>query len=281
MLESHDKLLDTTRAVAYMPVVIPALKSLGILPEIEKQAYKNTTGVAWRDMDCNLLGQMALSDDKEDDYGGNLLIGQGEISAIILEALKAYPSVEVVYQHRCVGIEDMSDGVKVMVNHNYDDWLLLADYVLGTDGTNSFVRRACCIPFEGYTWQDFRIIGADIEYDFEKESGLTPLNFFVDPKDWAVIVRTGHENVWRVAFAESPELGTLEKELEARSQERIEKYMKGSKDYRILRLGPYRTHQRCAATFRKGRILLLGDAAHVSTPLPKRLCLDLTIPPVK
>jgi len=151
------------------------LASLGILPQIEEQAYKNETGAVWRDIGCNVLGQMPLSGDKGDDYGCNLLIRQRELSAIILAALKAYPCVEIEFGHRCVGIEEIADAVKIMVNHNYDDWLLLADYVLGTDGANSFVRRACCIPFEGYTWQNFQIIGVDMYYDFEKESGLTPL----------------------------------------------------------------------------------------------------------
>lgn len=72
------------------------------------------------------------------------------------------------------------------------DKLLLADYVLRPDGTNTFVRCACCIPFEGYMWQDFQITGADIEYDIEKTCDLAAFNFFVDQEDWAVIVKSSH-----------------------------------------------------------------------------------------
>ena len=150
VLEAHEHLLDTTRAVSYMAVVIPALASLGVLSQIEGQAYKNEEGVVWRDMDFNELGRLPLSGDKPDDYGGNLLIGQGELSKIILTALKAYPCVKVEFGYRCVGIEEVDGGVKVMINRNYNDLVLLADYVIGADGTNSFVRRARCIPFEGY-----------------------------------------------------------------------------------------------------------------------------------
>jgi 3-(3-hydroxy-phenyl)propionate hydroxylase/6-hydroxy-3-succinoylpyridine 3-monooxygenase len=36
--------------------------------------------------------------------------------------------------------------------------------------------------------------------------------------------------------------------------------------YRLDRAAPYKMHQRCADTFRKGRVLLAGDAAHVTNP---------------
>ena len=36
--------------------------------------------------------------------------------------------------------------------------------------------------------------------------------------------------------------------------------------YRIDNFSPYRVHQRCAPTFRVGRVLLAGDAAHACNP---------------
>ena len=33
-----------------------------------------------------------------------------------------------------------------------------------------------------------------------------------------------------------------------------------------MRSSPYKMHQRCADTFRRGRVLLAGDAAHVTNP---------------
>lgn len=44
VLEDHDKLFDTTRALNYVPAVVPALVSSGILGWSEEQAYKNALG---------------------------------------------------------------------------------------------------------------------------------------------------------------------------------------------------------------------------------------------
>ena len=52
VLEGHDKLFDTTRALNYVPVVVPALVSSGILGWSEEQAYKNTLGAVRRNMEA-------------------------------------------------------------------------------------------------------------------------------------------------------------------------------------------------------------------------------------
>ena len=44
VLESHNALLNTTRASVYMPVVIPVLRSLGILDLVESNAFVNYEG---------------------------------------------------------------------------------------------------------------------------------------------------------------------------------------------------------------------------------------------
>ena len=36
--------------------------------------------------------------------------------------------------------------------------------------------------------------------------------------------------------------------------------------YDLKMFSPYRLHQKCASTFRVGRVLLAGDAAHICNP---------------
>ena len=47
--------------------------------------------------------------------------------------------------------------------------------------------------------------------------------------------------------------------------EKLQRYVKGSKTFKITRAEPYWLHQRCAAQARKGRVLLASDALHVSS----------------
>ena len=186
VLEAHPELLPATRAMVYMPVVIPLLKNLGIFQRVQQEAYLNRQGVVWRDVRGEKLGQLHLSDDSDGEFGGVLLLGQAKMHAILLEELSNHKCVEVMFGMRCVGIEELPDqqAVQVMVHRQgYDemDVLLQGRYVIGTDGANSAVRRALCVPFDGFTYQDWNLIGCDVICDLEDRMGWAPLNFACDP----------------------------------------------------------------------------------------------------
>ena len=50
-------------------------------------------------------------------------------------------------------------------------------------------------------------------------------------------------------------------------QARLQKFLPSSSDYDIRGSNLYTVHQRVATTFRMGRALLAGDAAHVNSPI--------------
>lgn len=91
------------------------------------------------------------------------------------------------------------------------------------------------------------MIGTDILYDFSKKMGYTPLNSIVHPKDWAVIACTGefYEGVpqWRVAYPELLHLPDSREATMARAYERVALFLKGSKDFKVVRPEPYLLHQ--------------------------------------
>jgi 2-polyprenyl-6-methoxyphenol hydroxylase-like FAD-dependent oxidoreductase len=280
VLEAHETLLPTTRAMVYMPVVNRVLRELGILGLVMGHAFLNRDGVAWRDTQGDILAQLPLGTDSTgDDFEGVLLIGQSRMNALVLQELKKYPSVDVRFGHRCVGIEDLPTAnlVSVMVAHKNvvgGDEVFKGRFVLGTDGANSSVRRMMCIPFEGFTWPDFRMVGVDVNYDFPRENGWTPLNFVVDDEDCAVIAYTGEDSgglphgqgipQWRVAFLEDSQLSSSTGDVWERAYQKIPRYLKGKKEFEISRADVFWLHQRCAKQGRKGRVLLAGDALHVS-----------------
>lgn len=156
VLESHVTPLPTERAMVYMPVVIPVVRSLGILELVQSYAFLNDEGAFWRAREGRQLAQLPLTGDTTGDFGGVLMISQKRMAFLVHTELKKYPSVEVRFGLRCAGIEDLpsSDHIKVMVHQGRKkdgDLLFHADYVLGTDGTNSSVRRIMCILSEGLT----------------------------------------------------------------------------------------------------------------------------------
>lgn len=282
VLEAHYELLKTTRAVVYMPVVLPVLRKLGILESITEHAFLNQEGVRWRTVKGDVQAYLPLGNDDPGQFAGVLQIGQARMNEVILEELKKFPSVKVVFGRRCVGIEDDEKHglVRVMTHTGSivdDEAFYSARYLLATDGANSAVRRMSCIPFEGFTYQEFKMIGTDVLYDFIEQEDFTPLNFVVDEKDWAVIVYTGQDEadasgtvkpLWRVAYVEDPDLSESKEGYLERASQQMKKYIsKGDGVFEIIRAEPYLMQQRVAKQARKGRILLAGDALHSNNPI--------------
>ena len=272
VLERHDELLHAARACVYQPVVLKAFESLGILDTFRTHGSENRDGIAWRDVLGKELAALPLLDDEF-----VLHLGQWRMNRVLIEELEKFPGVQVRFSHQVVGIEqnDEASGATVMVHHTIrgEDVTFSADWVVGADGANSSVRKMLCIPFEGYTYRDFRMIGIDLLYDFVAEQHWRPLNFVVHPHDWAVVTYTGeNENeqpygngrkLWRIAYSEPPEWDASHKAVWERAQERVKLYTQGRTDFTIMRAEPYTIQQRCAKQGRKERAVLAGDALHV------------------
>jgi 2-polyprenyl-6-methoxyphenol hydroxylase-like FAD-dependent oxidoreductase len=271
-----------------MPVVIPVLTKLGIIDNVQQQAYLNRDGIFWRTLEGTELAHLPLSSSNSDGFGGVLLFGQYRMTVLLLEQLRRHPTVEVRFGLRYGGVEDLpeADHVKVLVHSkqlNVPDHVLFAKYVVAADGANSTVRRSLCITFDGFTYSGWKMIGTDIVYDFIGQENYSYLNFIVHPAHFAVIAYTGQDAfdlprdsgkpLWRVAYIEPPDLPSTPQDYLERARQRLPLWMRGDKNFEILRAEPYINSQRCASQARKGRVLLAGDALHVSLvfewrPLP-------------
>ncbi len=77
-----------------------------------------------------------------------------------------------------------------------------------------------------------------------------------------MIAKINESGLWRVAYGELEDL--THEQLQERLPMKFDALLPGPKPlaYNVTLFAPYRIHQRCASTFRKGRVLLAGDAAH-------------------
>ncbi|CAK7227425.1 hypothetical protein SCUCBS95973_006538 [Sporothrix curviconia] len=249
-----------------MPVVSAELRKMGVFDKLQERGIFNTHGITWRGLDGAPLAMFPAAEPV-------LTLGQDKVAQALLETIGAEcPSVKVVFGQRVVGVEQAEGKVRVMTTSNEEDYVFNAKFLIGCDGANSAVRRMSLIPFEGFTWRNFRFTAADVEYDFQKHCDIPVANFVVDEENWAVVAKTGKENIWRVCYGERPDLPADEASVLERSAARIRRWIgnmnkDGNTDYVLRRLKPYWAHQRCAQTYRKGNVLLAGDAAHSNNPI--------------
>jgi 3-(3-hydroxy-phenyl)propionate hydroxylase len=73
--------------------------------------------------------------------------------------------------------------------------------------------------------------------------------------------------LWRTVFPTDPREPDADLTSDDAVQGLMQKFFPSSEPYEVVHRNLYVTHQRVAATFRKGRALLAGDAAHVNNPI--------------
>jgi 3-(3-hydroxy-phenyl)propionate hydroxylase len=194
---------------------------------------------------------------------------QFKTAKLLLERLRKLPNVEVLFGHEVIEVTQTNGAVAVEVQGSQGTKSHAGSYLIGADGGRSVVRKQCGIPFEGFTWPE-RFIVLTTPYDFEAERGYCYRSYFADPGAWCNCFKVsadGPPGLWRTVFpagAEEPEADIMS---DAGVQARIQSFFPSPRPYEIVHRNLYVTHQRVADTFRKGRVLLAGDSAHVNNPI--------------
>jgi 2-polyprenyl-6-methoxyphenol hydroxylase-like FAD-dependent oxidoreductase len=262
VLEAEAEIVESPRAIVYHSPTLELLAGLGLLDDVRargilKQDYQ------FRRPDGTVLARMDMAVIAGDtDHPYNLHLGQHLLAGVILEHLERTGFAEVRFRHRVVGVSQDAELVAVAVETPTGPVELRAGWLVGTDGARSTVREAVGFGFEGMTWPE-RFVAVNLYYDFEAH-GFARANFVVDPDDWAIIPVLDRHGLWRVALGE--DAGLPESGVAGRLPGRLARLLPDPGPYEIARLAPYRVHQRAAESFRRGRVLLAGDAAHATNP---------------
>jgi 3-(3-hydroxy-phenyl)propionate hydroxylase len=188
-----------------------------------------------------------------------------------LPLIEASGLAEVRFSTRVTGLDQRADDVEVTItNEAGEAEKLVCKYVIGTDGASSTIRRLAEIAFEGFTYPE-RFIKIGTTFDLlAADKGFCTRNYFSDPDEWLNLFKVkgyGPPGIWRGVFP----VPAGESDEAAMSPEGIQRRLQGihrkSGDYDIPYHALYAVHQRVAATFNKGRVLLAGDSAHVNNPI--------------
>ena len=228
-------------------------KSLRVdeIGEIDRRTQKSTYPV--------LLD--ALSDDTRYPFVINL--PQHHLEPILAAALQRTGHCTVRMGHRLRDYVDHGDHVELVLDGPEGEVRQNASWLLGCDGGRSTVRDRMGVPVEGTSLPvKYALVDLAVDLDVENPRDYPYLAYFADPVEWMVLVR--HPHCWRFLYplpegVEEPD----EAELRAKSLS----FIGDVQQVTVLGKLSYRVHHRVASRWRAGRAILMGDAAHLITPM--------------
>ncbi|KAL8362611.1 hypothetical protein RB601_008122 [Gaeumannomyces tritici] len=272
VLEAEDKLDGQPRAAHYGAPALPDLDRAGVLAEIKRRGIIITDiNYRYAVPDGSGFERLATIDGNAvRDVGGfdyrSHCLALHDLCALMLELFVGRHGGEVGWRHRVVRVEQDAGGAWVDVETPEGPKRIGGDYVVGCDGAGSQVRRSLFgSDFPGFTWEK-QIVATNTYYDFDRHDfGDVTIN--VHPENFYLAAKLDNKGLYRITYGEK--VGLTTEEMRARLAARFEEILPGHPkpdQYKVINFSPYKMHQRCAPSFRVGRVLLVADAAHLCNP---------------
>ncbi len=194
-----------------------------------------------------------------------LILGQDDNERLLGDALRAH-ELDVQWDTQLVDLEQDAEHARATLAHADGSTVEVeAKWIAGCDGPRSTVRQLSGIDFPGAPYEhvffvaDTRLAGPMVQGE---------LNLYLWRGGFHIFFPMRGTDHWRV-------VGIVPAELRARDDLEFDEVLPAVRNV----VGPalslqactwfstYRIHHRRAERFRKGRCFLLGDAAHIHSPV--------------
>ena len=265
VIEPEPALVEDLRASTFHPPSLDMLDDLGVTEKLipqgliaSKYQYRDRATGAYAEFDLSVLSGKTK-------YPYRLQCEQYKLTRTIEPMLAETGNGEIRFSTAVTKVTDHADHVEVTLKGPDGEETLKGRYLIGADGARSEVRKEMEIELEGFTYPElFLVVSTDFPFE-DHMPNLSHVNYLSDAEEWCTILRV--PGFWRVLFPTIE--GTPESELvdPANIEERMQRLVKSDAPYNIVHTTLYNIHQRVAKNYRKGNVLIAGDAAHLNNPL--------------
>lgn len=186
---------------------------------------------------------------------------QFRLTRLIADRLAGNPLFTLLFDTAVTGVSEDGDGVTVTTSGAQT---FTTPWLIAADGGKSTVRKSLKLPFEGSVFPKTSITLV-LDYPFQKDvPDLLPVNYvWTDNAHYSLMqIR----DLWRFTYSPNQNQSVSEALSEPVAQAHLQKVFPRPEPYRILQANYYTLQERCLESFRVGRTLFAGDAAHLNSP---------------
>ncbi|TDB99963.1 FAD-dependent monooxygenase [Micromonospora fluostatini] len=264
----HDEVRSEWRGSTVHPPTLELLDELDLAAPVLAEAVR-VRRLDYRDLELTESARFRYELlEGETRYPFRLQYEQYKLVRLLRHAVAREPNVDLRFGHDVVGLRQDDTRVELDVAVGGDRVAVTCHWAVAADGAHSTARKLLDVPFPGFTYPFLSLVVAT-PFRFEDAvADLGEVGYWSGPRGRFSLIRT--PDIWRAALSTStgvddePPPGTHPDFLAA-----VDLLLGGrTQTDGLLPLHQhqvYRSHQRLADSFRIGRVLLAGDAAHLSS----------------
>ncbi|MDX9970244.1 MAG: FAD-dependent oxidoreductase [Hydrogenophaga sp.] len=266
LFDEEDSVSFGSRAVCYAKRALEILDRLGVGERIVDK------GVSWN------VGRTFLRD--EEVYQFNLVPEPGHKrpgminlqqyhleEALVQRATEL--GVDLRWNYRVTSVQPAAEGARLSVDTPDGPFDIDADWVIVADGARSNVRRQLGLDIDGHVFKDrFLIADVVMKADYPAERW-----FWFDPPfhpNQSVLLHKQSDNVWRIDFQLGWDADPEEEKKPENIIPRVKAMLGDDREFELEWASIYTFQCRRMKSFRHGRLLFVGDAAHQVSPFGAR-----------
>jgi len=268
LLEAEAQIDDTPRAATTHPSTLEMIARVGLIDQFIQEGLVARHFQFWDKPARRRIAEFdhdRLRD--ETPYPFVVQTEQHKLARMGIERLRTFADADVRFATRALDVTQDKDSAVVIADGVNGKESFRGDYVIGADGGRSTIRKALDIDFEGFTWPEHFLVLTTLDDFQELLNGCCYRNYLADPAEWTNLFKVAGDDGkgrWRAVFPTRVEESDEEALGDESTFSRLERVFPLGRRYNVVHRNLYKVHQRVAATFRKGRVFLAGDAAHVN-----------------
>ncbi|MFE4757924.1 bifunctional 3-(3-hydroxy-phenyl)propionate/3-hydroxycinnamic acid hydroxylase [Streptomyces mirabilis] len=275
VFERWPQVYPLPRAGHFDHEVLRIFQGIGVAEQIERHAIP-IPDYDWVNGDGTLLLHMDWNQPTPSGWKSDYLMYQPYMEDALMRAVGVQPSVKVHLGWEATEISERADHVAVTLREGRlvdGVWTatgstrtVTAKYLVGADGAGSLVRRATGIAMTDYGFEEDWLVLDVRPHDPDLTIDMPEAGQICDPARPVSLFRwLGREHCrWEFMLlpGESPEdMSTQDK-----AWELLARWGLDATNADVIRRAVYTFRSLIADDFRKGRALLIGDAAHQMPP---------------